>query len=116
MKIAKRTLFATNEKLAEVFGLPEGVEILAVRKTYDEGFEFLIASAGEVELNGCKVTVESNSPVSMVRRLSLDTLQEIREPMGNVKIDINIHNINSQKDIDNLADELSKILKNRGKV
>lgn len=77
--IAKRTLLVTKEQLAEVFNLPEGVEVLAVRanKGYEDGFEFLLASAGEVEVNGSKITIEQKDGHGVYRRISLNTLIEL---------------------------------------
>lgn len=75
MKIAKRTLFVDKEKLEDVLGLPEGVEILAVRpNTGLNGWEFLIASAGEVSIGDTKITIYQEGDVNNYRRISLDTL------------------------------------------
>ena len=76
MKIAKRTLFVEKKKLEEFFGLPEGVEIMAVRPSsgFTNGWEFLIASAGEVEIGDTKITIIQEDDNSLYRRISLDTL------------------------------------------
>lgn len=73
--IAKRDLVVSKRELRELFNLPEGIEIMAVRvnKSYgEEDFEFLLASAGEVE----DVTVV-NYDSNIIRRLTLDGLKEI---------------------------------------
>lgn len=75
MKIAKRTLRVTNEELAKLFNLPEEVEVMAVRKSDDKGFEFLLASAGEVFIGDTKITVErKNGELGEGRRITLPTL------------------------------------------
>ncbi|MFS0905766.1 hypothetical protein AB3N02_22220 [Priestia aryabhattai] len=79
MKIAKRTLRVTKKRLEEFFGLPEGVEIIAVRhaKNMGEEFEFLLVSAGEVMLNDeRKLTFYQDDEYGCYRAISLDKLQE----------------------------------------
>lgn len=73
--IAKRTLHVTREELSKLFELPEGVEVLAVRanKGYEDGFEFLLASAEEVCVNEVKITLKDFNPMS-TRKLNLSTL------------------------------------------
>ncbi len=77
MKIAKRTLFVGEKRLEELFGLPEGVEILAVRKAHN-GWEFLLASAGEMFAdNGEQITVYQEDG-KLYRKLSLSTLKSLQ--------------------------------------
>lgn len=60
--IAKGKAFISAEKLAELFNLPKGVEILAVRpKEALEGFEFLLVS------NETTIVTKDDSMASLVR-------------------------------------------------
>jgi hypothetical protein len=77
MKIAKRTLKVTGEELAELFGLPEEVEVMAIRKSGEDEFEFLLASAGEVFVGGKKITHErKDGEPGLSRMISLSTLKQ----------------------------------------
>jgi len=72
MSVAKGKFFISKEQLGELVGLPEGVEILAVKaKEFEDGFEFLIVSPEKVD----GVTVE-NTPIGQIRRTSYNSLQE----------------------------------------
>lgn len=77
MKLAKRTLFVPKKKLEEFFGLPEGVEIMGVRPSsrHEQGWEFMLVSAGEVSVGQQKVTIFQDDN-GAYRVISLDTLQE----------------------------------------
>ena len=82
MALGKRTLRVSKKELGELFGLPEGVEILAVRasKGFPDGesIEFLLVSPEGVEVNGHQVTVEQKEgDFGLIRVLSLSTLQKI---------------------------------------
>lgn len=70
--LAKGKVFVTTEKLAELFSLPEGVEIIAIKPKggVDEGFEFLVMSAEET------VCTKKDIPMSQMRRVSVDTLEK----------------------------------------
>lgn len=71
MSIAKGKVYVTKERLAEIFGLPEGVEIIAVRpKELDDAFEFLVVSAEETPIT------RKDIPVGQVRRVSVDNIKE----------------------------------------
>jgi len=82
MGIGKRTLRVSKKELKELFELPEGIEILAVRasKGFPDGesIEFLLVSPVEVEINGHKVTIEQNeNDLGLIRTLGLETLKKI---------------------------------------
>ena len=79
MRIARRTLFVDMDELVKVFGLPEGVEILDIKKsqTYNEGFNFLLASAEEVYIGDLKVTTIEESNLN-IRRIGLGSLRNAR--------------------------------------
>jgi hypothetical protein len=124
--VGKRTLRVSRKELEQMFGLPEGVEILAVRasKGYsdEQDFEFLLASAGEVEVNGFKVTVEQrDGDFGLTRSIGLQTLRRIEngeEPYatggyvnGNLP-PINVHIEKTQGDADKISKEIMKGLKN----
>ena len=75
MKIAKRTLFVDRNQLRKLLGLPEEIEIMGVRPgRFGEGWELLLASAGEVSMGETKLTITSDYAVGEIRRISLDTL------------------------------------------
>jgi hypothetical protein len=78
MKIAKRTLFVGKSKLEQFLGLPEGVEIFGVRPSNNSsnGWEFLLASAGEVSIGDTKITIFQDDENNLYRKISLDTIQE----------------------------------------
>jgi hypothetical protein len=81
MKIAKRTLYVTKKQLHELFGLPEDVEVMAVRPARgwndEQSFEFLLASAGEVVINDFPITQVIDGEFGLQRRLGLETLNKI---------------------------------------
>jgi hypothetical protein len=81
VKIAKRKLFVTKKQLQEIFGLPEDIEVMDVNSSNnwndEQSFEFLLVSAGEVEVNGHKITTEVKDGIGLQRRLGLETLDKI---------------------------------------
>jgi len=82
MALGKRTLRVSKKELAELFELPEGVEILAVRASRGfpdgEAIEFLLVSPEGVEVNGHEVTVEpKENDYGLIRTLTLSTLKKI---------------------------------------
>jgi hypothetical protein len=81
MKIAKRTLHVNKEELRKLFGLPEDIEIMAVRPSRgwndEQSFEFLLVSAGEVVVNDYPITQVINSEFGLQRRIGLETLNRI---------------------------------------
>lgn len=69
--VAKGKAFINTDKLAELFNLPKGVEIMAVRpREALDGFEFLLVSSEETSIT--KVGVES----AMMRRTSVPIKHE----------------------------------------
>lgn len=78
MTLAKGKLFVSRAELEKLFGIPEEVEILAI-KTWQDGFEFLLASPEEeFTSNGTQVTVNSDG-FSNLRRVSLESLKNTVE-------------------------------------
>lgn len=78
-KISKRVVFASREKLAKLLSLPEGVEIFAVRESaYDGSIEFLILSTEEISVDDFKVTIQSQEHHSAIRRVSVETLENLK--------------------------------------
>lgn len=90
MRIARRTLFVNMDELVKVLGLPEGVEILDVKnsQTYNEGFNFLLASAEVVYLGDLKVTTIEESNLN-IRRIGLASLRNARARLESEKDRIN---------------------------
>jgi hypothetical protein len=117
MKIAKRTLRITQEELLELLGLPEGIEILEVSQNkMDNDIDFLLGSAGEVEINGEKITIERNpSHQGIVRRLGLKSLRRILgkedKPSMTKNTTIVIQNPTTDEEAKRLVKEIDKILK-----
>jgi hypothetical protein len=134
--VAKRTLRVSRKEMEELFGLPEGVEILAVRPSRgfegDDDFEFLLVSGEEVELNGHKVTVErKDGDFGLVRRIGLSTLRRLEngeEPYatggyiggkdvfvdnekGKAELNININMEESKRNTNDVSKEIMKGLK-----
>lgn len=63
MSLAKGKLFITTEQIALMAGLPEGVEILAIKPSMVHGgFEFLLVSAEETDVT------RKNVPFNEMRR------------------------------------------------
>jgi hypothetical protein len=86
MKIAKRTLRISKRSLEELFGLPEGVEILAVTpsKHVNNEYEFTLVSAGEVMLDDeRKLTCYQDDELAIYRPITLDTLNSVKAKTKN---------------------------------
>ena len=78
MGIAKRIFRINKKDLAELFGLPEGVEILSVKdSSIENAYEFTLGSAGEVEVNGSKITIDNGDMNGLIRHLGLESLRRI---------------------------------------
>lgn len=77
MGIGKRTVYVSKEELEELLGLPEGAEILAVRPNSapNQGWEFLVVSAGEIE----GLTVVDNGEVNLRKKMSIQSLAKWKE-------------------------------------
>lgn len=80
--IAKGKLKISKEEFSSLVGLPEGVEVLAVRaKEYDDCFEFLIASAEEIQ----GITMK-DVPIGQLRAVSPTSLVGINAGLSIKKV------------------------------
>lgn len=136
MSVAKGKLFVTAEQLQSLLGLPEGVEILALRpKLQNEGFEFLLVSTEETVLTRKGVSIGQlpnvnlelqhveNVPFPQAENkgtvLAKNQAQLSIDAFGNIKID-NSNNIDvnplkqDQKDVSQLFEEIVKNVKVKG--
>jgi hypothetical protein len=79
--IAKRTLLVSKKELEAELGLPDEVEIIAVRPVsgLESGWEFLLASAEEVD----GITVYQDGNFGINRRISLQHLKELKNDNKN---------------------------------
>lgn len=81
MSIAKGKVFITKEKLSELFGLPEGVEVLSIKELdLEHGYELVVASAEET------VVTKKNTPISFMRRVFVDELLKEKEKHKNEEV------------------------------
>lgn len=114
MKLAKRTLFVDRANLQELLGLPDGVEIMGVRpSSIEDGWEFLLASAGEVSVGETKVTAFVDG-AGLQRRISLDTLQDAE---GDIRRDFGFKipefKMNTKEDIEQIAQNILERIEKR---
>lgn len=83
MKIAKRTLSISRTELNELFGLPEEVEIIDIKRISWGRYEFLLESAGEIFIEDTKITFAKNEEDEFDgRRLTLDDIKKAKYKNG----------------------------------
>lgn len=125
MSVAKGRLTVTTEQLAIMLGLPQGVEVLALRpKVQDDSFEFLLVSADETVLTRKGISI-GQLPTTKVELAIQEQPrpQEVHKGMAQISIDVNnnvvVENINNamrqtEKDVKAIFDEIVKNVKVKG--